>query len=493
MGYRVGGSLIDWWGLKMHVSGPFRTNDDAIIKPKVAAESAGHGRRAFSPAGSKESLRVRLYVMLLLVDVVAIGSGFGLANLIWLGNGISWAGLVPALVVLPLFLILAFSKGAYSLRALEMPRHGIRNAAQSFLFAMGLLLVSFFLLKASAEFSRAVLALSSSIGLTLIVVGRHLVGRFAGRRHNWNFVTTVMLVESVSRYPHRGEIVLFLDPAELPNAAEDPVFLDRVGRLLKNCDRAVLACPPDRRLPWLASLKGLGVDLEVLAPELDELGALEARRMGDAATLVVSRGPMTLRHRMQKRAFDLALAVPAALFLLPVFAVVAIAIKLDSPGPIFFKQPRIGLGNRIFDVFKFRSMRNDTLDAEASRLTQKSDSRVTRVGAFLRSSSIDELPQLINVLRGDMSLVGPRPHALGATAGDALYWKVDDRYFMRHAVKPGITGLAQVRGHRGTTFERKDLENRLHADLEYLHNWSIWREVAILLSTIRVLFHKNAF
>jgi lipopolysaccharide/colanic/teichoic acid biosynthesis glycosyltransferase len=215
--------------------------------------------------------------------------------------------------------------------------------------------------------------------------------------------------------------------------------------------------------------------------------------VGGRPTLVVSRGALALRDRILKRTFDLCVSVPLILLGAPIFLAVAIAIKLDSPGPVFFRQPRVGLGNRQFQVLKFRSMRVDMLDTNASKLTQVADPRVTRIGDFLRRTSLDEIPQLLNVVRGEMSIVGPRPHATGALAGDELYWLVDSRYWDRHAAKPGITGLAQVRGFRGTTFEKSDLIDRLQADLEYLTGWSLWRDTAILFSTAKVLLHKNAF
>ena len=121
------------------------------------------------------------------------------------------------------------------------------------------------------------------------------------------------------------------------------------------------------------------------------------------------------------------------------------------------------------------------------------DDRVTRVGRFIRRTSLDELPQLFNVLTGDMSLVGPRPHALGSRAGGKLFWEIDSRYWHRHALKPGLTGLAQVRGHRGATENEKHLTDRLRADLEYLNEWSPWRDVLILLTTVKVMIHDRAF
>ena len=147
----------------------------------------------------------------------------------------------------------------------------------------------------------------------------------------------------------------------------------------------------------------------------------------------------------------------------------------------------------MFRIRKFRSMRVDGSDGAGHRSTEREDDRVTKVGRFIRRTSIDELPQILNVLTGEMSIVGPRPHALGSRAADKLFWEVDHRYWHRHAAKPGLTGLAQVRGYRGATLIEADLENRLLADLEYLENWSIWRDIKIIILTFRVLLHRNAY
>jgi len=183
----------------------------------------------------------------------------------------------------------------------------------------------------------------------------------------------------------------------------------------------------------------------------------------------------------------------ALLVLLPLFIAVAIAIRLESPGPILFRQQRIGRDNALFMMFKFRSMYTDRTDATANVLTSRNDNPFTRVGQFIRRNSIDELPQLLNVLRGEMSMVGPRPHALSAKAAERLYWEIDQRYRHRHTVKPGVTGLAQVRGFRGATVETSDLTNRLASDLEYVQDWSMRKDLWILFRTIFVIRHENAF
>jgi lipopolysaccharide/colanic/teichoic acid biosynthesis glycosyltransferase len=138
-------------------------------------------------------------------------------------------------------------------------------------------------------------------------------------------------------------------------------------------------------------------------------------------------------------------------------------------------------------------MRQDVADAAGIRSASKDDERITFVGRFLRRTSLDELPQLLNVVKGEMSIVGPRPHALGSTAEQLLFWEIDERYWERGSVKPGITGLAQVMGFRGATERAEDLTNRLQADLEYLSDWSVWKDILIIMKTVSVLIHPNAY
>jgi lipopolysaccharide/colanic/teichoic acid biosynthesis glycosyltransferase len=194
-----------------------------------------------------------------------------------------------------------------------------------------------------------------------------------------------------------------------------------------------------------------------------------------------------------KRAFDLTLAVLALIWLWPCFLLIAVAIKLDSQGPVFFRQPRIGLNNHIFKIWKFRTMLAERADIMGGQLTRRNDSRVTRVGGWLRKWSLDELPQVLNVLAGEMSVVGPRPHPLQAKAGETLYHDVVAGYQKRHEVLPGITGWAQVNGWRGETSEAFQIEQRVRYDLEYIARQSIWFDLRILLLTCACVVRNQAF
>jgi Undecaprenyl-phosphate glucose phosphotransferase len=178
----------------------------------------------------------------------------------------------------------------------------------------------------------------------------------------------------------------------------------------------------------------------------------------------------------------------------PVMLAVAAAIRWESKGPVIFKQKRFGFNNELIEVFKFRSMFTDLADANASKLVTKGDARVTRIGRFIRKTSLDELPQLFNVLTGQLSLVGPRPHATQAKAADTLYEQVVDGYFARHKVRPGITGWAQINGWRGETDTREKIEQRVKHDLEYIDRWSLMFDFMIILKTpFALLKSENAY
>ena len=181
---------------------------------------------------------------------------------------------------------------------------------------------------------------------------------------------------------------------------------------------------------------------------------------------------------------DYVLALGALAVAAVPMALIALAVRLDSPGPVLFRQRRTGFNNKDFFVFKFRTMYHEHADHEVQRQVEEGDPRVTRVGAILRRTSLDELPQIFNVLRGEMSFIGPRPHAPGTRAGGKLFEEVTDRYAARHRVKPGLTGLAQVRGYRGQTETEEKLILRVESDLEYIEKWSLWLDLVILVRTL---------
>jgi lipopolysaccharide/colanic/teichoic acid biosynthesis glycosyltransferase len=195
-----------------------------------------------------------------------------------------------------------------------------------------------------------------------------------------------------------------------------------------------------------------------------------------------------------KRVMDIAVSLGAILVLLPLFAIIVLSIKATSRGPVLFKQVRWGANGQTFEVLKFRSMRVEACDASGIAQTVENDPRVTLVGAWLRKSNLDETPQLLNVLKGDMSLVGPRCHPVGMLAAGKPYEALVPDYHMRHTMRPGITGLAQVRGLRGPTIHASKARQRIACDLYYIQHYSLWLDAKIIVGTIRTeLFGGTGF
>jgi putative colanic acid biosynthesis UDP-glucose lipid carrier transferase len=206
--------------------------------------------------------------------------------------------------------------------------------------------------------------------------------------------------------------------------------------------------------------------------------------------LTLSETPLTGTWLIAKLLEDKILSSVILLLISPVLLLTAIAVKLDSPGPVFFRQERAGWNGKTFQIWKFRSMRVHGPEGGVVKQAGKGDPRITKVGALLRRTSLDEFPQLLNVLAGDMSLVGPRPHAL---QHDQEYSQRLTDYFARHHIKPGITGLAQVRGFRGETTDVSQMAQRVESDIEYINNWSLWLDFTILLRTTATLTGKHAY
>ena len=216
--------------------------------------------------------------------------------------------------------------------------------------------------------------------------------------------------------------------------------------------------------------------------------------IGNVPFIDLADKPIAEWDHIRKWIFDKVMVALAVIVLAPVMAAIAIAIKLDSKGPVLFRQKRQGFNNELIDVLKFRSMYADQADAEAAKLVTKGDPRVTRVGRFIRKTSLDELPQFFNVLKGDLSLVGPRPHAMKAKAEERLYSEVVDGYFARHRVKPGVTGWAQIHGWRGETDTEEKIQRRVEHDLYYIDNWSVMLDLYIVLMTpFALLKGENAY
>lgn len=444
---------------------------------------------------SLERRRMRAFIAMLFGDMAILLMAFATAGLIYEGEWWQDRAVLGAQLLTPLFLTISFYNNAYSARVLVNLRYAARKVAMSLLIAAALLNFIAFYLKANAEFSRVVFTLGLAFSLPMLIAFRWAVMRTV--KNLWQGRVRNELILHAGGPSFALEHARAFDTRQmgLDPESKDPYMLDRLGKLLQNQDKVVVSCPRDERGAWAFLLKSAGVSGEIVSEPAHELGALGVNRYEgqERTTLIVSTGPLGLRARITKRAFDTAVATIGLVCLTPLILLVAIAIKVEDGGPVFFVQRRMGRGNRFFNLLKFRSMGAEKLDPSGGESTARDDARVTKVGRFIRTTSIDELPQLLNVLRGEMSLVGPRPHALGSRANAKLFWEVDNRYWRRHSLRPGLTGLAQVRGLRGSTDHEVDLTDRLQADLEYIKDWSLKRDIGIMLQTLSVLRHDRAY
>jgi lipopolysaccharide/colanic/teichoic acid biosynthesis glycosyltransferase len=444
-------------------------------------------------ASSRERTRVRYYLALLVLDIILILAGFSFVGQLYLDFKPFKYAFLQAQLLLPLYLTLALYQRAYSIHALQDWRFAATRALGALAVAGALLLFVTFYTKSTAQFSRVIFTGGFFATAALIGASRFALGRWIGRA--WGPSVINMLHIDAGGPNVTIDHAIRLDAAEwhLRPDIDDPEALDRVGRFLLNMDRVVVSCPVEQREAWAYILRASGVRGELVSDRLNELQPIGLAVENGWRALIISTGPLGMRQRVLKRGFDLALSLFGLIALSPLMLAVALLIKLEDGGPVFFVQRRLGRGNRFFGMYKFRSMQVHKSDSDGARSASRDDDRVTRIGRFIRRTSIDELPQLANVLRGEMSMVGPRPHAIASQAGDKLFWRIDATYWNRHSLKPGVTGLAQIRGYRGATAQESDLQNRLDADLEYIITWSPWSDALIVLKTVGVLVHRQAF
>ena len=404
-----------------------------------------------------------------------------------------------ALVIAALFVTLALRDGAYRTRCLTLPN--AKWIASKWIIAVALFLVIAFLFRSGAYYSRGVTLFLAPIGFVGLLCSRHIVARALWQAIGSAAVAplrlavigedgeTESLVRSrISEDPHL-DIVSFVrvtPDTDIAATTKSVIALSQSG----NIDEILVA------LPWsrMSQIENVVSQLRqqalpvLLLPDVKTVDYISRPvQLGVLPTFEVKRSALTTSELFLKRSMDLFIAVCALLVLWPVFIAAAIAIKLETPGPIFFRQRRHGFNNRQFSIYKFRSMRVAEDGANVKQAV-RNDPRVTRVGAFLRRTSIDELPQLFNVIRGEMSIVGPRPHAI---AHNEEWVKLVEGYASRHNILPGITGLAQVSGFRGETDTQEKIDSRVSLDLQYVESWSLSLDLKIIAMTALVLFFQD--
>ena len=416
------------------------------------------------------------------------------------------AATTVGLVVAAIVVVVAIQRGHYGRGGYATRSSQFTRALSAWNFAFLCALALLFATRTSATYSRGAVGVFYLAGfLALFGVRRLLVawieraertGWFAPRR-----VVIVGLEDALARdaprvdaHADRMEIAATIALRDSPASLADDLALAAAAVRMLRPDDVYLV------LPWArAELVEACIDAFLRTPTEIHLGGealldrfKEARvvAFGPSAGLALTRPPLTRLQLAEKRAFDLVVASLGLVLLAPFFLLVALAIRLDSPGPALFRQTRYGFNQEPFRIFKFRTMRA-LEDGATVKAATRNDPRVTRLGARLRRTSVDELPQLLNVIAGDMSIVGPRPQAM---AHDQLYVERIARYARRHNVKPGITGWAQVNGLRGEIRTNEDIQARIEHDLYYVDHWSLWLDLKIVLATAFGLFgDKKAY
>ena len=457
--------------------------------------------------------------LIALADGLAVGGTGLVIYLLYVGwSGEQWQIYLAALAIHMTMTIAAFHFAKlYDFESVIRPEYQHKRIVLICMCVFVVLMVLAFALKISTQFSR-VWAFAWFFSATFLIC----LERTCSHLILYKFAHTGRLIRNVVIFGggKQGEkLVKLLHQQGGPWIRIIGIFDDRSSRIsakisghrvLGNLD-ALIRYARDNRvddllvaLPWGADervlhiLKKLSV-LPVhvrLSPDMVGLNFLyhSYTNLYGIPVLNIFEKPLAGWNYILKMAEDLVLGVLILGLVAPIMLIIAAFIKLDSPGPVFFRQKRYGLNDQLIEVMKFRTMYDDKQDDSAEKLVTQNDPRVTRVGALLRRTSLDELPQLFNVLKGDMSLVGPRPHATKAKAAGKLYQDVVDEYAVRHKVKPGITGWAQINGWRGETDTEEKIVKRVEHDLYYIKNWSLLLDLRILTQTALIgLVNKNAY
>jgi len=441
--------------------------------------------------------------LLILGSSIAAGVGYHLATTGGVGDVQSYVGIGVNSALL--FVLFAKSRGMYRPMSLRLSSN-VRSVTISWSAVLLLATALLFLLKVGDGYSRGATLCFGVLSLALLIGSRAVISkslRNASAHGSMLGPSAIVIGEvgELARYTKsdllRAYGVIEVGRFELPpgDVGEPGVLAESLSRLTLAVDAArqrqagtVLAA-----LRWsdmarydLVREKLRALPLSVmLLPDQAARSILSQPmvEVGSELAVELQRSPLTTAERTLKRVFDVVAASGLLILLSPLLLLVSMATMLDSRGPVIFRQHRKGFNGRPFTIYKFRTM---TVCENGASIRQAcaNDSRVTPLGSLLRSTSIDELPQLINVIRGEMSLVGPRPHAV---AHDDEYSKVIANYAFRHHVKPGITGLAQVKGLRGETTKLELMERRVDLDLWYVNNWSMWLDIWILLRTCVVV------
>lgn len=466
---------------------------------------AGMCKHGLYPRATCISAR-RFAALLLVTDSASLFLSGIIPALLYEGIGTTYSSkyIIVIGLVVPFYLIAAQAMSAYKIRRIFVLSWMIRRATASILLTFSMIMVVGIATKTAGDYSRVWLFSWLSLSLILAVTERAVLlaiveaklARGACLQRaliiscGENTLTGDQLaLETRNRIRAVGTITIG-DLASVPDLTP---YLRQLGP-----EVVVLSLPLSQVETAMRKIKALSQHaVEVLVLSQGDAGlsnALRLRRVGNRTMLQIAEPPLADWDRVIKRIEDVLIASAALILTLPIFVVTALAIKMESRGPLLFKQMRAGFNGSLIEVWKFRSMYFDKTDLHASRQTSRDDPRVTHVGRFIRRTSIDELPQFWNVLQGSMSVVGPRPHALETSAEGKALDAIVEEYAARHRVRPGITGWAQVNGARGEMKSREQVKRRVDYDLYYIENWSVLFDIKIILMTaVRVLYDPSAY
>ncbi len=420
------------------------------------------------------------------------------------------ACLFTALLIVTVFHL----SGVYKLNTGESQAHRYRKIIVGCGCAFLVIIALAFALKISAGFSRVWLFSWFTTSMLLIVIAHSFCDSQLRRWATSGRLSRNVVIVGATGLAKR--LIGFLENGEEPWIRIVGIVEDRKNRgpldicnypILGNVDYLICWARKHRiddviiALPWGAEDRALAVVEKLrflpvsvhLCPDMVGFNFVQHgySYLSGVPVLNVFRKPLSGWSYVAKTIEDRVIAALFLVLTLPVLGLIAVCITLDSPGPVFFRQKRHGFNNQLIDIIKFRTLRVEQQDDDANRLVTRNDPRVTRLGKFLRRTSLDELPQLLNVLKGEMSIVGPRPHPLNASADGMLYEEVVEKYSVRHNVKPGITGWAQINGWRGETDTKEKIRKRVEHDLYYIENWSLMLDLIIVLRTIWVVVNGN--
>jgi len=458
-------------------------------------------------------------VLRLVEIVLLIVSGAALyINYVGLGTSLDMHYPIVIVGAALIAVIMLDVNDCYQLPALMRPLPHVTRIALVWAGTLALFAVVGFFLKVSGEFSRVWFGGWFVTGMFLLVVPRLVLARLIkrwtrnGRIERRAVIVgggkaAEVLIRSIEHQPYNDIRICGIfddrDDRRSPPLVAGYPKLGTVSELITfariaRIDMLIVSLPltaETRVLELLKKLWVLPVDIRLSAHSNHlQFRPRSYSYIGSVPMLDIFDRPINDWDSVAKRIFDIVFSLFGIIFLSPIMLATAIAIKLDSKGPVLFKQKRHGFNNEEIEVYKFRSMYTEQSDPTAIRTVTKGDPRVTRVGRFIRKTSIDELPQFFNALFGSLSLVGPRPHAVAAQSHNLLYNEVVDGYFARHRVKPGVTGWAQINGLRGEMDTDEKIRMRTEFDLYYIENWSLWFDLKILfLTPIRLLDTTNAY